>query len=215
MEITITKDEIIFPSLSKTYKQAVGVSVAANMRDALKELGVKAEEVLMRVSTPSVILALEALEEEDAEKLYKMTVTTTDEEIVVLNSVVQQMQIALLFCVSKDLMTVVEDNFQQYKVRHILAECFSIINPSDCKDRILHAYFYDNMMYAYAFKHGRLLFYNEYEANSSQDCTFLLLSVFKRLGYNQLKDEIVLEGEVDIKDELKDLLSEFVKNISA
>ena len=215
MEITITKDDIIFPSLTKTYKQAVGVSIAANMRDALKEFGVKADEVVVRVATPSVMLTLDALEEEDAEKLYKLTVTTTEEEIVVMNNQVLQMQIALLFSVSKDLMTVVEDNFQQYEVRHVMAECFSSINPSDSKDRILHAYFYDKMMYVYAFKHGRLLFYNEYEAVSSQDCTFLLLSVYKQLGYNQLKDEIVLEGEVAFKDELKDLLTEFVKNISA
>lgn len=214
MIIKITKDEFVFPTLGKEFKQAVGVSVAANMREALKEYDASADEVVVYVDTPVVLMLENQLEEENPEQLYKLTVTNEGEEIVVLKNEFSEFNVSVLFSVSKDLMTVIEDNFQQFEIKHILTEKFGEAKVSDYKEKTLYAFFYDKTMYAYAFKQGRLAFFNEFEANEAQNCVFLLLSVYKQLNYSQLKDEIILEGDVAFKDELKDLLSEFVKNVT-
>lgn len=215
MEIRITKDELIFPTLGKNYKQVVGVSVAANMREALKEYDVKADEAVVYLDTPLVLMPESQLEEEDYDQLYRISITpSSGEEIVVLKNELSELDVAFLFSVSKDLMTVIEDNFQQYSLRHAVADMFHEEKLSGYKEKKLYAYFYDKKMYAYAFKQNRLLFFNEYEAGTPQDYAFLLLSVFKQLGYAQLKDEIVVCGELLFKEELLSLLSEFVKNVS-
>ncbi len=215
MEIRITRDEIIFPTIGKSYKQVVGVSVAANMREALKVHDVKDDEAVVYIATPVVLMPEAMTEEEDADQLYKLTITaTSDEDIVVKQNVVMELETAFLFSLSKDLLTVLEDNFQECSFRHIAVDFFQKEKMAEYKEQKLYASFYDKMMYAYAFKQGRLLFFNEYDITTSQDCAFLLLSVYKQLGYKQLKDEIVIQGEVMFKDELHTLLAEFVKNIS-
>lgn len=215
MEIRITKDEILFPTISKSYKQKVGVSVAANMREALKEFDVDDDEVVVYIDTPVVLIPEKQFEDEDAEQLYKLSVTTSSsEEIVVNENHLSELDTVMLFSLSKDLLTVIEDNFRQFTFRHIAADFFLSEKCKECKEKKLYVFFYDKTMYAFAFKQGRLLFFNGYEASSAHDCAFLLLSVYKQLGYSQLKDKIELEGEVTFKEELKELLSDFVKNVS-
>ena len=128
------------------------------------------------------------------------------------------MKVVALYAVSKDLNTVIADNFKEHEFLQVGVEAMTAASPSkremsNGSSKTLFAYFYDTTMYAYAFKQGRLNFFNSYAAANAQDCAYILLSVWKQLGYNQLKDELVLHGEVIEKKEMKTLLEEFIKGV--
>jgi len=227
MEIKITNTEIQFPSMEKSFPQNTTISVAANMRDALKDTdGIGKEEVTVVVNSPVVTVPQEQLEEEDATALYNLTVSATDEEIIVVQQYVKALKVVALFAVSKDLKTVIEDNFKKYEFKHVgINELEEAVPTNDnsakegvakilsLKNQSLIVFLYDNIMYAYALKQNRLNFFNRYEATSAHDCAYILLSVWKQLGYSQLKDELVLTGESLLMDDLRELLGEFIKKV--
>lgn len=227
MEIRITNNEIQFPSLDKAYSQNTTISVAANMREALKEIAdMDNSEVVVTVNSPVIIVPEEQFKDEDANILYNVAITETDEESIVLQQHIDELKTVALFAVSKDLNTVIEDHFKKYEFLHVgIQEVAAAIpsNENSTKDNVakilslkkqsLSAFFYDDIMYAYSFKQGRVNFFNRYEATNAQDCTYMLLSIWKQLGYSQLKDELHLTGEIAFMEELKELLSEFIKNV--
>lgn len=227
MTINITNTEIQFPSLGKAFSQNTTISVAANMREALKETeGIDTEEAVVTVNSPVIIVPEEQLKDEDAKALYNLSVTETDEELMVLQQPINELKTVALFAVSKDLNTVIEDNFKKYEFSHVAISLLDEVaranenNPGNgvakilsLKNQQLSAFFNDNIMYAYAFKQGRLNFFNRYEATNAHDCAYMLLSIWKQLGYSQLKDQLHISGEVSFMEELKELLSEFIKNV--
>lgn len=227
MEIKITNTEIQFPSIEKSYSQNTTISVAANMREALKETAdIDSSEAVIIVNSPVVIVPEELLKDEDAATLYNQTITATDEEISVVQQPVKSLKVVALFAISKDLKTVVEDHFKKYEFKHVgINELEGNVPTNDnpakegvakilsLKNQSLIVFFNDNIMYAYAFKQNRLNFFNRYEATSAHDCAYILLSVWKQLGYSQLKDELVLTGESLIKNDLRELLEEFIKKV--
>lgn len=227
MEIIITNNEIQFPSIGKTFTQNTTISVAANMREALKEItDIDADEVTVQLNSPVIIVPKEQLEDEDATTLYNLSVTAVDEETIVVQQTVAALHTEALFSVSKDLKTVIEDHFKKYEFLHtgvlkLIADIPSEENSAkegmarilSLKNQLLTAFFHDDIMYAYAMKQGRLSFFNRYEATNAQDCAYMLLSIWKQLGYSQLKATILLSGEVSFMNDLKELLSEFIKNV--
>ncbi|MCF0192145.1 MAG: DUF3822 family protein [Prevotella sp.] len=228
MDIKITSTEIQIPSADKAFAQNTTISVAANMRDVLKEMGdIDKSEATVLVNSPVVIVPEDQLQDEDAETLYNVAITETDEEIIVIQQPVEALKVVALFAVSKDLNTVIEDNFKTFAFKHIAVGTLAAAIPTNSnaakegvakilslKNQSLSAFFYDNVMYAYAFKHSRLQFFNRYEATNAHDCAYILLSVWKQLGYSQLKDELLLSGETAFMNDLKELLGEFIKTVT-
>lgn len=228
MTINITNTEIQFPSVGKAFSQNTTISVAANMREALKEIAdINTDEAVITVNPPVIIVPEEQLKEEDATALYNLSITETDEELLVVQQPIEAIKTVALFAVSKDLNTVIEDHFKKYEFSHIgiqnLADAVptnenaakeSVAKVLSLKNQLLSAFFCDGVMYAYAFKQGRLNFFNRYEASNAHDCAYMLLSVWKQLGYSQLKDELALSGEVLFMNDLKELLGEFIKKVN-
>ncbi len=228
MEIRITNNEIQFPSLDKAYSQNTTISVAANMREALKEIAdMDASEVVVTVNSPVIVVPEEQLKDEDANILYNVAVAETDEESIVLQQHIEELKTVALFAVSKDLNTVIEDHFKKYEFSHVgILQLIADI-PSDenvakegvarvlsLKNQSLSVFFYDGFMYVYAFKKGRFNFFNRYEATNAHDCAYMILSIWKQLGYSQLKDQLLLSGEVPFMNDLKELLGEFIKKVN-
>ena len=225
--LIITNNEIQFPSKDKVFTQNTTISIAANMREALKEItDIDADEVTVQLNSPVIIVPKEQLEDEDATALYNISVTENDEETIVVQQTIAALHTEALFSVSKDLKTVIEDHFKKYEFLHtgilqLIADIPSeessakegIAKILSLKNQLLTAFFCDNIMYAYAMKQGRLNFFNRYEATNAHDCAYMLLSIWKQLGYSQLKDDLHLTGEVSFMEELKELLSEFIKNV--
>lgn len=227
MEIRITNNEIQFPSLDKAYSQNTTISVAANMREALKVItDIENSEVVVTVNSPVIIVPEEQLKDEDANILYNVAVTETDEESIVLQQHIDELKTVALFAVSKDLNTVIDDHFKKYEFLHIGIQQLIADVPSaesvakegvarvlSLKNQSLSVFFNDGFMYVYAFKQGRLNFFNRYEATHAHDCAYMILSIWKQLGYSQLKDQLHLSGELLFMNDLKELLGEFIKNV--
>ena len=221
MEIYIRSNTISIPSLEISYAQNTTISVAANMREMMKAYADKIdnkEKAVVFVDTPALTVPEEQLSEENAKELYKFSITATDEDTIIVQKPVEGLKVVALYAVSKDLNTVIADNFKEHEFLQVGVEAMTAASPSkremsNGSSKTLFAYFYDTTMYAYAFKQGRLNFFNSYEAANAQDCAYILLSVWKQLGYNQLKDELVLHGEVIEKKEMKTLLEEFIKGV--
>lgn len=233
--LIITNNEIQFPSIGKAFTQNTTISVAANMREALKEMtDIDTDEVTVQMNSPVIIVPKEQLDDEDATALYNLSISEVDEETIVVQQPIEftslggsDTELVALFAISKDLNTVIEDHFKKYDFSHVGIQQFvaSVSSESNSsakdgiakilslKNHLLTAFFCDNIMYAYAMKQGRLNFFNRYEATNAQDCAYMLLSIWKQLGYSQLKDDLHLAGEISFMEELKEILSEFIKNI--
>ncbi len=227
MEIIITNNEIQLPSIGKSFSQNTTISVAANMREALKEMtDIATDEVTVLLNSPVIIVPEEQLKDEDPAALYSLSITPIDEEIVIVQQPVEltsqvggDANLVALFAVSKDLNTVIEDHFKKYEFSHVVINelkplTISHYQLASRQSRELTAFFFDNVMYAYAFKQGRLNFFNRYEATNAHDCAYMILGIWKQLGYSQLKDELHLSGEILFMDDLKELLGEFIKKIN-
>ena len=228
MEIRITNNEIQFPSLDKAYSQNTTISVAANMREALKEIAdMDASEVVVTVNSPVIVVPEEQLKDEDANILYNVAVVEMDEESIVLQQHIEELKTVALFAVSKDLNTVIEDHFKKYEFSHVgiqqlIADVPSVESVAkegvarvlSLKNQSLSVFFNDGFMYVYAFKKGRFNFFNRYEATNAHDCAYMILSIWKQLGYSQLKDQLLLSGEVPFMNDLKELLGEFIKKVN-
>lgn len=214
MRITIKKNEIVFSGINKNFSLNTSASIAANMREAIKaykDMLKGDEDVEVMLNVPAVIVPEELAKDEDTTALYNLSVSTPkDEEQMIINCPVPQLHVVALYAVSKDLNTVLEDNFKSHEFKHIL-----IGNKEfNLQSKSLHAFFCENNIHIYYFKGSRLHYFNTLNADTTNDRMFYLLSVWKQFGLNQLKDTLELSGDIPEKEALTESLKEFIKKVT-
>lgn len=216
--------ETLSTCLPASFPMNTGVSVAANMREALKTTmrgeKTEAEQAEVFIDTPMVMVPEEQLQYEDAEALYRMTVTTTEEEgIVIMQKPIPELNVVAVYAVNRELKTVIEDNFSGYEFTQMALPCLMKRMKDGTKGMALYktlwAYFNDKSMHIFAFDAmARLLFFNSFTAATPSDRAYLLLGVWKHLNLNQMKDKLRLMGDIPEKEALAAILHDFIQNYS-
>jgi hypothetical protein len=208
-----SENQIIY----EPYTTKSGISQAANLREAFRNNDLLANEwqrAYVILDTPVLMVPLEEYAEETNDAFYHHAVTGHDNDIV-LDMVLPQLSAVALFCINRDLKTVIDDHFSDVKYA---PACASVWNHLHRRNFIgsrkkLFGYFHDKQLEIFAFQQNRFKFQNSYPVQRSLDAVYFLLYIWKLLGMDQRRDELHLSGVLPEKEQLQTELRKYLKNV--
>ena len=112
------------------YTVKSGVSLAANLRQALKESDLLTRgyaKVRVYIDTPLLIVPIEDFHEEDLDTIYRHAFTGHDSDTI-LYRVQPSLNVVAVFCINKDLKLVVEDHFANVRFTPILQPVWNYLH---------------------------------------------------------------------------------------
>ncbi len=201
------------------YVMKSGISVAANLREALKGAALDKMgyfKALVLVDAPVLLIPVEIFEEPTMEAMYSHSFPRKEPTHVFYN-VLPDLNAVAVFGVNKDLKTVLDDHFSDMKVipvqlpvwRHLHKRSFTGAHSK------LYSYLHDKKLDIFAFQKNRFKFYNQFETRRPGDVAYFQLYVWKQLQLDADHDELHLIGEQpgDMQDGLADNLRRFLKKV--
>lgn len=186
------------------YTVKSGVSMAANLRQALKESDLLMrgyEKVRAYIDTPLLIVPIEEFREEDIETLYQHAFTGHDNDAI-LYRVQPSLNVVAIFSINKDLKLVIEDHFCNVRFTPILQPVWNYLHQRSFSgiNRKLYAYCHDKKLDIFSFEKNRFKFFNSFDAPHSKDAMYFILYIWKQLGMDQQRDELILVGQIPDKE---------------
>ena len=207
------------PITYEPYVVKSGISMAANLREALKGAGLSQmgiRKALVMVDAPVLLIPVEIFEEGKMATMYSQSFPPKEQELMLYN-VLPDLNAVAVFAINKDLKTVLDDNFPDLKItvamspvwRHFHHRSFTGTRNK------LYGYLHDQKLDVFAFQQNRFKFCNQFDTNRTQDTTYFLMYVWKQLMLSAEQDELHLAGEglVDDKNELVTGLRRYLQNV--
>lgn len=194
-----------------------GVSIAANLREALKAadiLSVTWYRALVLLDSPVILIPIEEFDEAQKDVIYNHSITG-QEGAVVLSSVIPMLNCVALYSISKDLKTVVEDNFGDVCFSHVCIPVWTHLNRRSYtgSNNKLFCYFYDKKLDVFSFRQNRFKFSNSFKVKHAHDASYFILYVWQQLSFNSKTDELHLVGDFAEREQLVEELREYLKNV--
>lgn len=202
------------------YEQFVaksGVSMAANLREAFKtadllQRSVKAARVL--VDTPWLMIPIEEYEESNNETLFMHAFPDTTGATIVGN-VLPDLNAVVLFPLNRDLKLVVEDHYSDVVYTCLMRPVWNYLHHRSFigNRRKLFAYFHDNVMELFSYERNRFVFCNRYDVQTTKDIVYFTLFVWKQLALDQMRDELIIAGDMPDKENMLETLRLYVSTV--
>ena len=192
------------PVTYEPYVVKSNMSMAANLREALKGAGLKQMGIvraMVLVDAPVLLIPVEMFEEQTMAEMYNHSFPRKEQEQVLYN-VVPDLNAVAVYAISKDLHTVLDDNFSNvsYTIallpvwRHLHRRSFTGARSK------LYGYFHDKKLDIFSFQQNRFKFHNQFEATRSHDALYFLLYVWKQLMLSSEHDELHLVGDFFVNE---------------
>lgn len=199
------------------YAVKSGISMVANLREALKTLPFGLEQrrrVLVLLDMPVVFVPADEFSESAKTIFYTHTLTGQDGNVV-LSTVIPLLNAVALYGINKDLKQVFDDNFEDVRYSHT---CIAVLNALykrsfTGQSRKLFCHFHGRRLDIYSFGKNRFKFANSYDAVSPHDAVYFILHVWQQLAFDRQKDELHITGSVPDGDILIKELGRYVKNV--
>lgn len=202
------------------YEQFVaksGVSMAANLREAFKTADLlqrpaKAARVL--VDTPWLMIPIEEYEESNNETLFMHAFPDTTGATIVGN-VLPDLNAVVLFPLNRDLKLVVEDHYSDVVYTCLMRPVWNYLHHRSFigNRRKLFAYFHDNVMELFSYERNRFVFCNRYDVQTTKDIVYFTLFVWKQLALDQMRDELIIAGDMPDKENMLETLRLYVSTV--
>ena len=187
------------PITYEPYVVKSNMSMAANLREALKGAGLKQMGIvraMVMVDAPVLLIPVEAFEEQKMVEMYNHSFPRKEQEQVLYN-VVPDLNAVAVFAISKDLNTVFDDNFANVSYTIALSPVWRHLHHrsfTGARNK-LYGYFHDKKLDIFSFQQNRFKFYNQFEASRPHDSLYFLLYVWKQLQLSSEHDELHLVGD--------------------
>ncbi len=199
------------------YKTKNGISMAANLREALREGTVEPgrwRKVQVLIDSPVVMVPIDEYSEQNKELLYNYTVTGQETKAV-LATILPAVNAVALYAMSKDLRLVLTDNFQDIKIHPLCASLWQYLQRRSQagQNEKLYCYFHDGKIDVCSFRKNRFRYANAFPATHTGDVAYFLVSAWKNLNMNAESDEIYLLGQYPEYDKLTETLRKYVDNV--
>ena len=187
------------------YPMNSGISLAANMREALRTqllLQDDYERVVVLTDSPVLTIPVNMFREEECSQLYQYTFSR-QEQMIVMHAILPDLNAVAVFVVQKDLRQVLADRFGRVSYQPLMSSVWRHMYQKSFTGQHakLYAYFHDRKMEVFGFEHNRFKFQNAYNVATPDDALYYILSVWKLLGMDPQNDELHLSGQMP---ELKD-----------
>lgn len=195
-----------------------GISMAANLREALKTATLPSADVKrvqVVLDTPSMLVPIEQFEEENINDLYTYTFAPSQEPRKILFNVLPDLKAVCLFPINKDLYGVINDRYADVQFIHAMAPVWRHMHQRSFTGHFnkLYASFYGRQFCLFAFQQNRFKFCNNFEATQAQDALYFIVYVWKQLRMDVLHDELHLSGEVPQEEELLKELKMYLQKV--
>lgn len=199
------------------YTVRSGISMAANLREALKTASLLASDyqrTYVMVDTPPLLIPTELYSEEEMPTLYAHAFPSNDKRAI-LPCVLPTLNAVAAFSMSKDLKLVVDDNFRNATFgcvgasvwRHLYQRSFT------GQRNKLYGYFHDKRLDVFSFAQNHFKFFNSFDTSLSHDAVYFLLYVWKQLRMDGSNDELHIAGEVPERDVVLAELRRYVQRV--
>ena len=184
------------PITYEPYVVKSGISMAANLREALKGAGLSQmgiRKALVMVDAPVLLIPVEIFEEGKMATMYSQSFPPKEQELMLYN-VLPDLKITVAM---------------SPVWRHFHHRSFTGTRNK------LYGYLHDQKLDVFAFQQNRFKFCNQFDTNRTQDTTYFLMYVWKQLMLSAEQDELHLAGEglVDDKNELVTGLRRYLQNV--
>ena len=221
--IRISKGRLSFATaeegnvLFEEYPMNSSISMAANLREALRTLPMLSEDierVLVMVDTPTLMIPTNLFVEGESEALYRHAYTG-DEQLQVMHTVLPDLNAVVLFAIQKDLRSVIANNFGNVSYSAAMAPVWRHLHQRSFtgQHQKQYAYFHDRRMEVFSFQQNRFKFCNTFAVNNPNDALYYLLAVWKQLSMEAEHDEMYLVGDINERDQLLEEAQRFVKRV--
>lgn len=202
----------------ETYHAKNGVSVAANMRQALATCrlpGTGHRSALVLTDAPVLLIPDDEFAPEKAAALYAYTYGL-DKSHEVLTADTGGEGAVAAFAVSRDLKLVLGDRLGQVSFMPLMVPVWQRLHRDSYNSvsRKLYAYMHDRQMELVAFRQNRIVFCNRFEASSGADAAYYMLNVWQQLGMKSHDDVLAVVGDKTAADDkFMAMATEFLHNI--
>ena len=199
------------------YTTKNGISIAANLREALKDDALQLgnwHKALVLIDSPVAMVPIDEYDERNKEVLYNFSITG-QESSSVLATILPTVNAVALYSLNKDLKLVLTDNFADIKIHPVCASVWQHLqrrSTAGTADK-LFCYFHDGKVEVCSFRKSRFRFANTFAASSVNDVAYYVLAAWQQLGMNAAKDEIYLLGDYPNYDKVTDMLHNYVDNV--
>lgn len=205
------KDVIYEPYVIKS-----GVSMAANLREALKTADLLLDppaRVRVVLDSDVLMVPVELFDEKDIDKMYSRTFPKKEQDTVCYN-VLPDLNAVAVFAMNKDLRLVIDDHFKDVKVITAISPVWRHLHQRSYTGtrHKLYGYFHEKRLDIFSFQQNRFKFCNTFEVSRAHDSLYFLLYVWKQLRLQPEYDELHIVGEIPDKEWLLAELKKFLQN---
>lgn len=195
-----------------------GISMAANLREALKTARLAAEQVRrvqVMVDTPAMLVPIEQFEEQDIDDLYSYTFAPSPEPRRMLFNVLLDLKAVCIFPVNKDLYGVVSDRYDNVQFIHAMAPVWRHLHQRSFTGHFnkLYACFQAGKVHLFVFQQNRFRFCNVFDASHARDALYFIIYVWKQLRLDALHDELHMVGDIPEQEQLTDELKQYLEKV--
>ena len=188
------------PFLYEPYTVKMGISMAANLREAFKTADLTAidtRRVQVVVDSPSMLVPIEQFDEEDITVIFNHTFPPTQEQRVVRFNVLPSLKTVCLFAVNKDLSGVLQDRFDDLQFIHAMTPVWRYLHQRSFTGHRnkLYGYFHGKQLDIFSFQQNRFKFCNSFQVTQMHDALYFLLYVWKQLHLEAEHDEMHIVGD--------------------
>ena len=197
-----------------------GISMAANLREALKQPEFVADathRAQILLDTPSMLVPIEQFSEEEMEAIFEHTFPARQERRSVLYNVLPNLNAVCLFAINKDLQRVITDRFDDVKTIQAMTPVWNHLHQRSFTGRRskLYGYFHNKRLDIFSFQQNRFKFCNSFEASHTNDALYFLLYVWKQLRLDSQHDELHIVGDLPQQEELLQELKRYLQKAYA
>ena len=193
-----------------------GISMAANLREALKQQDVVADSIRraqILLDTPSLFVPIEQFSEEDMETVFNHALPAREERRSILYNVLPNLKVVCLFAINKDMQRVLTDRFDDIQFIQAITPVWNHLHQRSFTGRRskLYAYFHGKRLDIFSFQQNRFKFCNSFEASHTNDALYFLLYVWKQLRLDVQYDEMHIVGDFPQQEELLQELKHYIQ----
>lgn len=201
----------------ENYPLNSGISLAANMREALRTSALPAldyQRVLVMVDTPVLMVPTDLFRQEQADTLYRHAFSMRDQQVV-RHAVQPDLNSVAVFATGRDLSTVLGEQYPEVRYTPVATPVWRHLHQRSYTGphNKLYCYQHDRRLEVFSFADNRFKFYNAFVSNNPNDTLYYLLAVWKQLALQPEHDELYLVGQLTDGEALTEKARQFVKRV--
>lgn len=211
VSIGVADSQIIY----EPYTVKSGISMAANLREALKTADLTQEgfrKVLVMIDTPVLMIPVDVFSKAESADMYAHAYPSLAADKV-LHSVIPDLNVVSVFSINKDLKMVLDDHYPDINFTHVVSPVWRYLHQRSYigTRSKLYGYFHDKKLEIFSFSQRRFKFCNTFDISHTNDALYFLLYVWKQLMLQPEHDEMHIVGDIPERELLLDELRKYLQ----